>query len=65
MTQNGHAVVVRNISEYCRACKGECWNSKNEFQTQQNALKKFGFIPNACVNDSNGRINCPATMGLV
>lgn len=45
-------------SMYCRLCKGSCIG-KTPFDTQRNAQKKFGIIPNNCVPDCNGRSHCP------
>lgn len=43
----------------CKDCKGECFVKDNNSKTQQNALKRFGVIPNNCVNSNNGEIHCP------
>lgn len=47
----------------CQQCNGECWVAGNQRKTQQNALNRFGHIPNNCINDSNGRTHCPAASG--
>ena len=47
---------------YCEDCKGSCWVPGNNARTQQNALKRFGIIPNNCVNGSrigSKDIYCP------
>jgi hypothetical protein len=50
----------RDIPVQCRICKGQCWDSKSQVQTQKNAFEKFGYIPNNCVNDSLGsKVHCP------
>lgn len=52
--------IDRNPSEdiYCNQCRGECWNAKDNAATQTAALKKFGIIPNKCVNSCNGKTHC-------
>lgn len=47
----------------CAQCQGKCWVPNNQSQTQSNAMKFFGYIPNNCVNDQNGRIHCPVALG--
>ena len=44
---------------FCEQCKGSCWDSSNNAKTQAAAHKKFGIIPNNCVNDENGTVRCP------
>ena len=65
MVQNVTVKVLRSVSEYCHTCQGECWNSQSQSQTQQNVFEKFGVIPNDCINDANGKVHCPAALGLV
>lgn len=45
--------------DFCSICKGECWKSNDNAATQVAALKKFGIIPNKCVNASTGQSFCP------
>ena len=47
------------IDVHCNACKGCCWDKTSNSKTQENARKKFGIIPNNCVNGSDGIIHCP------
>lgn len=49
----------------CHQCNGKCWVSDNQSKTQQNAVNRFGRIPNNCINDSNGKIRCPAALGIM
>ena len=44
---------------YCKQCKGSCWDKSNNAATQAAAKKRFGIIPNLCVNESDGSIKCP------
>ena len=43
---------------YCDECKGSCWVPGNNAKTQENAFKRFGIIPNNCVNGAK-EIYCP------
>ncbi len=43
----------------CDKCKGKCWDSSSNANTQTAALKMFGSIPNKCVNGENGVVHCP------
>ena len=51
--------LLKKVNPTCKVCKGSCWDSSSQSQTQKNVLQKFGKIQNECVNDSNGRIHCP------
>ena len=55
----------KSISHYCEICKGKCWDPKSQKNTQENAKKEFGIVPNNCVNGSGGTIHCPAALGLI
>lgn len=57
--------VLTSISKECHQCKGACWVPNNQSQTQENAKKLFGTIPNKCVNSSNNIVQCPAALGLL
>ncbi len=46
---------------FCNECKGSCWVKNNNKATQAAAKKRFGIIPNLCVNESDGSIKCPYT----
>lgn len=44
--------------DFCSVCQGKCWNGSDNSATQAAAFKKFGIIPNKCVNLSTGPV-CP------
>lgn len=48
-----------DTTNFCNICKGTCWDSSSNAKTQAVAHKKFGIIPNNCVNDENGTVRCP------
>ena len=50
--------IFSNKNEYCECCKGKCWVEGNQHETQKRSKKKFGIIPNNCVNMSDGP-QCP------
>lgn len=53
-------VYSEPIDLVCSTCQGTCWKGiDNNSETQAAAREMFGFIPNACVNDCNGRPKCP------
>lgn len=56
---------LHSIDPKCHICNGSCWHGKDQKRTQSDARKKFGTIPNHCVNGENGAIKCPAALGLL
>lgn len=48
-----------DTTNFCNIFKGTCWDSSSNAKTQAVAHKKFGIIPNNCVNDENGTVRCP------
>ena len=44
---------------HCRKCNGSCWDNDPK-KRQENALKRFGKIPNPCVDDQDGKTHCPS-----
>lgn len=48
----------KTIEHNCSKCKGECW-SKDQRARQQIVIRRFGKIPNSCVDDENGTSHCP------
>ena len=53
------------IDPRCHKCNGKCWKPGDQKATQPAAMKKFGTIPNHCVNGSKNKIMCPAALGLL
>ena len=53
--------VAKQPSEevFCNSCKGSCWDKTSNAATQAAAKKRFGIIPNPCVNENNGQPKCP------
>lgn len=47
-----------SVSLNCNKCKGACWDS-NSAKRQENAIQKFGVIPNACVDSQVDGPKCP------
>ena len=51
--------TCKTIGTKCRECRGACLDKTNPSQTQKNAMKMFGVIPNNCVPDEDGTSRCP------
>ena len=49
---------IKTDSKYCRECKGSCLRPTS-VETQKVAMKRFGIIPNGCVESMAGRSHCP------
>lgn len=47
------------LTETCKKCKGQYYFPNNQKKTQDTIRKKFGVLPDKCVDFSNGRPRCP------
>lgn len=65
MAANVETFKKSSIATECFICKGSCWNPNSQAKTQETVLKKFGKMPNSCINDCDGTVRCPAALGLL
>lgn len=59
MPERNSFMFYQDNKSKCDECKGKCWVPNDQRQTQENAMKRFGIIPNNCVNGSDNEIHCP------
>ena len=52
-------MAYQETSVICLKCGGACFKPNDPIGTQKAVLEKFGTIANKCVNDCNGKVNCP------
>ena len=65
MKREVKVIAQETISSKCHKCQGKCWDKNSQKNTQQNAVKMFGSIPNDCVNNANNTPRCPYALGLL
>lgn len=55
---------LNSDNSFCEVCQGKCYNPHDNAATQAAVRKMFdGRLCHRCINDENGKPNCPAVRG--